>query len=72
VIMSSNKSKIFWKAIGMLITYIVIMGAVIYFLNDCRCDKWKVITWGMFTVYGVFRCFSWYQREIEELNDKKK
>ena len=56
----------------MLISYIVIMGAVIYFLNDCRYDKWKVITWAMFTVYGVCRCYSWFQREIEELNDKNR
>ena len=68
----SNKSKIFWKAIVMLISYIVIMGGVIYFLNDCRYDKWKVITWAMFTVYGVCRCYSWFQREIEEQNDKNR
>ena len=67
----SNRNKIVWKAIVMLMAYGAIMAAVIYFLNDCSFDKWKVLTWSMFMAFGLWQCYRWYQSKTEELNDKE-
>ena len=66
----SNNNKIFWTGAGMLISYAVIMAAVIYLLNDCKLDKWKVVTWTMFMVYGVWQTYRWFQSKKEDLNDE--
>lgn len=66
----SNKSKILWKAIGMLIAYGMMMAAVIYILNDWMFDKWKAVTWGIFMAFGVWQCYRWFQSKTEGLNDK--
>lgn len=54
----------------MLMLYAVIMAAVVYILNDCRLDKWKIVTWSMFMIFGIWQCYRWFQSKIEELNDK--
>ena len=55
----------------MLLAYGAIMATVIYFLNDCKFDKWKAITWSMFFVFGMLQCYRWSKSKIVELNDKK-
>jgi len=55
----------------MLMAYGAIMAAVLYILNGCMFDKWKVVTWSIFMLFGVFQSYRWYQNKIEELNDKE-
>ncbi|MEZ3549368.1 MAG: hypothetical protein K1W02_01355 [Muribaculaceae bacterium] len=66
-----DKSRIIWKGIGMLLAYGVIMTAVIYFLNGCSFNRWKVVTWAMFMAFGIWQCYLWFQSKSEELNDKE-
>ena len=66
-----DKSRIIWKGIGMLLAYGVIMTAVIYFLNGCSFNRWKVVTWAMFMACGIWQCYRWFQSKSEELNDKE-
>ena len=67
----SDKGRIIWKGIGMLLAYGAIMAAVIYFLNGCIFDKWKTVTWAMFMAFGIWQCYLWFQSKSEELNDKE-
>lgn len=55
----------------MLLAYGAIMATVIYFLNDCKFDKWKAITWSMFFVFGMLQCYRWFKSKVVELNDKE-
>ncbi len=55
----------------MLLAYGVIMTAVIYFLNGCSFNRWKVVTWAMFMAFGIWQCYRWFQSKSEELNDKE-
>lgn len=66
-----DKSRIIWKGIGMLLAYGVIMTAVIYFLNGCSFNRWKVVTWAMFMAFGIWQCYRWFQSKTEELNNKE-
>ena len=66
----SDKGRIIWKGIGMLLAYGAIMAAVIYFLNGCIFDKWKTVTWAMFMAFGIWQSYRWFQRKVKELNDK--
>lgn len=67
----SDKGRIIWKGIGMLLAYGAITAAVIYFLNGCTFDKWKAVTWAMFMAFGIWQSYRWFQRKVEELNDKE-
>lgn len=64
----SDKGRIIWKSIGMLLAYGVVMAAIIYFLNGCSFDKWKAVTWVMFMAFGIWQCYRWLQSKVEELN----
>ena len=66
-----DKSRIIWKGIGMLLAYGVIMTAVIYFLNGCSFNRWKVVTWAMLMAFGIWQCYRWFQSKTEELNNKE-
>lgn len=55
----------------MLLTYAVIMAALLIYLNGWSIDKWKTITWAMFMAYGIRSCYLWFQKKLEELNDKE-
>lgn len=66
----SDKNRLIFKSVMMLLAYAVIMAALFIYLNGWSIDKWKTITWAMFMAYGIRSCYLWFHKKLAELNDK--